>query len=149
MSSPAAPARKSSLGGKILPGAILLATFLVGTAIGASGDDAPAAAPAPAAPVTVTATAPAPPAPPAATETTTVEKRVEVTPKACQEFSDSADRLIQLLASGYDLAAEGIQQAGNQDASGLDRTTSKIEDLTDDVTEARDDYNTDQAACNG
>lgn len=69
-------------------------------------------------------------------------------PQDCVSALGSAEEIDSLLSQGLDSASRSLQYAIDYDADGLDEEAAVIEDLTEDVKVARDDFITQSASCN-
>ena len=122
--------------------AIILILLTVGLINLATPDEPTAAVPVTVPGPTVTVTATPSPAP-----TETVEVEVPVTPKACEEFIEDADKLVQLEAEVIDLAGQALAAVSEFDAEAIERINKKMDNITPKIEKARDAYSSSRAGC--
>lgn len=79
----------------------------------------------------------------------TVTETVEVTPDACLDALDDAEKLDGLMGDALDSAARAIQAAVSWDDSTLDDETAYLETLTPQVHDTRASFDSNASSCRG
>ena len=68
-------------------------------------------------------------------------------PQACTDALSSAEEVDDLLSQGLDSASRSLEYAIDLDTAGLEEETALVEDITEDVDVATDDFITQSTSC--